>query len=58
VHGWRDTRVVNRADLVEPLEGPCIVEEYDSTCVIPPGSIASLDRFGNIVIDVLVTAGL
>jgi N-methylhydantoinase A len=52
VHGWRETRVINRADLVEPLEGPCIVEEYDSTCVVPPGSIASLDAYGNIVIDV------
>jgi N-methylhydantoinase A len=54
-YGWRETRVVNRADLVEPLEGPCIVEEYDSTCVVPPGSIVSLDRFGNIVIDVPAT---
>jgi N-methylhydantoinase A len=52
VHGWQQTRVFNRADLVAPLEGPCIVEEYDSTCVVPPGSIASLDGYGNIVIDV------
>jgi N-methylhydantoinase A len=58
VHGWRETRVVNRADLAEPRRGPCIVEEYDSTCVVPPGSLASLDRFGNIVIDVPVTAPL
>jgi N-methylhydantoinase A len=56
VHGWRDTDVVNRADLDEPRQGPCIVEEYDATCVIPPGSAASLDRCGNIVIDVPVTA--
>jgi N-methylhydantoinase A len=51
-HGWHDTAVVNRADLAEPRQGPCIVEEYDSTCVVPPGSTASLDRFGNIVTDV------
>jgi N-methylhydantoinase A len=56
VHGWRDTDVVNRADLAEPRQGPCIVEEYDSTCVVPPGSIASLDRYGNIVIDVPIAA--
>jgi N-methylhydantoinase A len=56
VHGWHDTDVVNRPDLAEPSRGPCIVEEYDSTCVVPPGSTASLDRFGNIVIDVPVTA--
>jgi N-methylhydantoinase A len=52
VRGWHDTEVVNRADLAEPRQGPCIVEEYDSTCVVPPGSTASLDRFGNIVTDV------
>jgi N-methylhydantoinase A len=28
-----------------------IVEEYDATCVIPPGAQASLDRFGNIRIE-------
>jgi N-methylhydantoinase A len=58
IHGWRNTGVVNRADLAEAAQGPCIVEEYDSTCVIPPGSIASLDSYGNIVIDVPVTAAL
>ena len=55
-HGWRDTDVVNRVDLREPRRGPCIVEEYDSTCVVPPGAEASLDRFGNIAID-LAPAG-
>jgi N-methylhydantoinase A len=51
-HGWCDTDVINRADLGEPRAGPCIIEEYDSTCVVPPGSTANLDPFGNIVIDV------
>ncbi len=51
-HGWLDTGVVNRAELATPHAGPCIVEEYDSTCVIPPGCTASLDRFGNIAIAV------
>ena len=50
--GWRDTGVINRADLARPRAGPCIIEEYDSTCIVPPGSAASLDRFGNIVIAV------
>jgi N-methylhydantoinase A len=50
--GWRDTGVINRADLATPRAGPCIIEEYDSTCIVPPGSVASLDRFGNIVIAV------
>ena len=51
-HGWCDADIINRADLAEPRAGPCIVEEYDSTCVVPPGSTASLDPFGNIAIDV------
>jgi N-methylhydantoinase A len=54
--GWHATRVINRADLAEPWQGPCIVEEYDSTCIVPPDSTASLDGFGNIVIDVPVPA--
>jgi N-methylhydantoinase A len=50
-HGWVDTRVVNRADLSREHRGPCIVEEYDSTCVVPPGWTARLDRYGNIGIE-------
>jgi N-methylhydantoinase A len=53
--GWRDTAIINRSDLREPRAGPCIIEEYDSTCVVPPGSTANLDPFGNIVIDVCAT---
>jgi N-methylhydantoinase A len=48
---WRETNVINRADLGESRMGPCIIEEYDSTCIVPPGAKASLDRFGNIAID-------
>jgi N-methylhydantoinase A len=36
--------------------GPCIVEEYDATCIVPPGATASLDRFGNIAIDLAPAA--
>ncbi len=32
------------------LEGPAIVNQYDSTTVIPPGLSGEVDRFGNIVI--------
>ena len=49
-HGWLETSVLNRAELASPRSGPCIIEEYDSTCVIPPGCTAALDRFGNIAI--------
>jgi N-methylhydantoinase A/oxoprolinase/acetone carboxylase beta subunit len=34
------------------LEGPAIVNQYDSTTVIPPGFAAQVDRFGNLVISV------
>jgi N-methylhydantoinase A/oxoprolinase/acetone carboxylase beta subunit len=33
------------------LVGPAIVNQYDSTTVIPPGMQAQVDRFGNIVIE-------
>ena len=49
--GWLDTPVIHRADLTEPRSGPCIVEEYDATCLIPPGAKAHLDENGNIIID-------
>jgi N-methylhydantoinase A/oxoprolinase/acetone carboxylase beta subunit len=38
------------------LEGPAIVNQYDSTTVIPPGLTAHVDRFGNIVIGTGVAA--
>jgi N-methylhydantoinase A len=33
-------------------KGPAIVEEYDATCVVPPGATAVLDGSGNIVMEV------
>jgi N-methylhydantoinase A len=49
--GWTDTPVLDRAGLTEaPRAGPLIVQEYDATCLVPPGASARLDRFGNIEI--------
>jgi N-methylhydantoinase A len=48
-HGWLDADIVNRSDLKAPRAGPCIVEEYDATCLVPPGWTARLDEYGNIV---------
>jgi N-methylhydantoinase A len=49
--GWIDTPVLDRAGLAStPREGPLIVQEYDATCLVPPGAWAALDGFGNIVI--------
>ena len=49
-HGWLDTPVLSRADLSASRAGPLIVEEYDATCVVPPGARAECDEGGNIVI--------
>lgn len=48
--GWLDTPVLARADLATARKGPLIVEEYDTTCVVPPGAEAILDPHDNIVI--------
>ena len=50
--GWCEAAVIGRADLVQAREGPLIVEEYDATCVVPPGVRAALNAAGCIVLDV------
>jgi N-methylhydantoinase A/oxoprolinase/acetone carboxylase beta subunit len=32
------------------IEGPAVINQYDSTTVVPPGLVCEIDRFGNIVI--------
>ncbi len=52
-HGAISTPVVNRADLAgSSRPGPVIVDEYDSTTLIPPDSAVHLDDMNNIVIDI------
>jgi N-methylhydantoinase A len=48
---WIETPVLRRSDLSQPRQGPLIVEEYDATCVVPPGARAELDAGGNILIE-------
>jgi N-methylhydantoinase A/oxoprolinase/acetone carboxylase beta subunit len=38
------------------ITGPAIVNQYDSTTVVPPGIEAHVDRFGNIIIEVGASA--
>jgi N-methylhydantoinase A len=46
-----DTPVVARTSVAAaPTAGPLIVEEYDSTVVVPPGATVRRDRFGNLLI--------
>jgi len=47
--GWTWAPVLDRSGLGhKEVEGPAIVQEYDATCLIPPGASAALDGFGNI----------
>ena len=51
-HGWLPTAVLPRAGLCEePRQGPLVVEEYDTTIVVPPGWRASRDGWNNILVD-------
>jgi N-methylhydantoinase A len=49
--GERESRILRRSDLVgRTLAGPLIVEEFDTTVVVPPGWQAEVDGYGNIVL--------
>ena len=52
--GWVDTAVYDR-ELLWPgarFVGPAIVEQADSTTVVPPGAEVEVDGYGNLKIDV------
>jgi N-methylhydantoinase A len=49
--GWLETPVLGRADFAIAREGPCIIEEYDATCIVPPRAKATLDASGHLIID-------
>ncbi len=49
-YGFLDTPVLRRSDLAAPRSGPIIIEEYDATCIVPPGATAALDAGGNVLI--------
>jgi len=48
---WVEAAVLSRADLGSPHTGPLIIEEYDATCLVPPGWTAHRDSAGNIVLE-------
>jgi len=51
-HGWLATPVLQRGHLAQrDWQGPAVIEEYDCTCVVPPGMRVRLDQHGNIVIE-------
>ena len=51
--GVLPTPVLDRAALAsEPRHGPLVVQEYDTSEIVPPGCSASLDAHGSILVEV------
>jgi 5-oxoprolinase (ATP-hydrolysing) len=55
-NGFVETPVFNRYALTPGtrIAGPCIVEERESTLVVPPGDVLGVDEHGNLRIDISV----
>ncbi len=53
--GWLNSNIYHREKLRPGaiIEGPAVVEEYDSTTLIPPGHLLSVDEYGNLRIRVM-----
>jgi N-methylhydantoinase A len=51
-HGWLDCDIYDRAALAahQQLAGPCVVEEYGATVVVPPGWAGTVDLYGNLIL--------
>ena len=50
--GWADTPVLSRPSLQGRSEpGPLVIEEYDSTTVVPPTWAATVDDASNIILE-------
>jgi N-methylhydantoinase A len=52
--GWTDCPVYDRYALAPGMQltGPAIVEERESTSVLPPGSTAAVDEYANLIVTV------
>jgi N-methylhydantoinase A len=52
--GYGDCKTYDRYSLKanNVIRGPAIVEQMDTTIVVPPRQRASVDRFGNIIMDI------
>ena len=53
---WLASTVYDRALISSGtrIEGPAIIQQADSTCVIDPSTTAKIDNVGNLIIDVLL----
>jgi N-methylhydantoinase A len=53
--GLIETEVCSRAGLLAvERRGPLLIDEADSTCVVPPGCLARIDQYGNIEVELVV----
>jgi N-methylhydantoinase A len=52
--GWIDCPIYDRYGLAAgaQIAGPAIVEERESTSVLPPGTLANVDEYATLVVDV------
>ena len=50
-HGLLQTPIRRRQDIIGIQSGPMIVEEPDTTVVVPPGWSVSLDEYSNLVLN-------
>jgi N-methylhydantoinase A len=50
-HGWLEVPLLTRADLLSPGAGPMLIEEYDSTILVPIGARAVCTPSGGLVVD-------
>jgi len=49
--GSIETPVLSRAQVGAGLDGPLLVDEYDSTIVVPPDMRAYLDEWNNLIME-------
>ena len=51
--GWVDCPIYDRYKLAAGMQiaGPAIVEERESTSVLPPGAVAAVDEYANLVVE-------
>jgi N-methylhydantoinase A len=51
--GWTDTPIYDRESLGAGavIDGPAIVEERESTTVLPPSTRATVDEYGSLIVD-------
>jgi N-methylhydantoinase A/oxoprolinase/acetone carboxylase beta subunit len=52
--GWVDCPIYDRYKLAAGMQlaGPAIVEERESTSVLPPGAVATVDEYANLIVEV------